>query len=111
MTGSAATTFEFDPFSIEVMADPDRYYKLLRDRYPGYYSQQYDTYFFSRFADVWEVLRVGNNTFVATEGNLPTPEYLRSTATTARHRSLASIPWVRGRPCPLLITRTCDRPT
>jgi cytochrome P450 len=78
MTGSAATAFEFDPFSIDVMADPDHYYRLLRDDHPAYYSEQYDTFFFSRFSDVWEVLRVGNNTFVATEGNLPTPEYLRS---------------------------------
>jgi cytochrome P450 len=73
----SATAFEFDPFSIEVTADPDRYYRLLRDHHPTYYSEQYDTFFFSRFADVWDVLRVANNTLVATEGNLPTPEYLR----------------------------------
>jgi len=78
MTGLASTQFEFDPFSIEVMADPDRYYRELRDHHPGYYSDQYDTYFFSRFNDVWELLRIGDNTFVATEGNLPTPEYLRT---------------------------------
>jgi cytochrome P450 len=92
MTGSAAKAFEFDPFSIEVMADPDHYYRLLRDQYPAYYSNQYDTYFFSRFSDVWEVLRVGNNTFVATEGNLPTPEYLRT------HRNSGAPPFASINP-------------
>ena len=84
--------FEFDPFSIEVMADPDYYYRKLRDGHPGYYSEQYDTYFFSRFNDVWEVLRVGNNTLVATEGNLPTPEYLRS------HRNSGAPPFASVNP-------------
>ena len=88
MQATPDTRFEFDPFSIEVMADPDRYYRQLRDRYPVYYSEQYDTFFFSRFNDVWEVLRVGDNTFVATEGNLPTPEYLRS------HRNQGAPPFV-----------------
>lgn len=72
MTSAVQEKFEFDPFAAEVVANPDYYYKLLRDHYPGYYSEQYDTFFFSRFEDVWDVLRVGDNTFVATETNLPT---------------------------------------
>lgn len=88
MIGLGNEKFEFDPFSIEVMADPDYYYRQLRDKHPGYYSDQYDTYFFSRFDDVWEILRVGNNTLVATEGNLPTPEYLRT------HRNSGAPPFV-----------------
>lgn len=78
MTSAVQEKFEFDPFAAEVVANPDYYYKLLRDHYPGYYSEQYDTFFFSRFEDVWDVLRVGDNTFVATETNLPTAEYLRT---------------------------------
>jgi cytochrome P450 len=92
MTGSAEERFEFDPFSLEVMANPDYYYKELRDKHPGYYSDQYDTYFFSRFNDVWDVLRVGDNALVATEGNLPTPEYLRS------HRNNGAPPFVSVNP-------------
>jgi cytochrome P450 len=92
MIGLADAKFEFDPFSIEVMANPDCYYKELRDKHPAYYSDQYDTYFFSRFDDVWEVLRVGGNTFVATEGNLPTPEYLRT------HRNNGAPPFVSVNP-------------
>src|ERR1700733_13553367 len=92
MTGSTEASFKFDPFSIEVMANSDYYYKELRDKYPGYYSDEYDSYFFSRFDDVWEVLRVGDNTFVATEGNLPTPEYLRT------HRNNGAPPFVSVNP-------------
>lgn len=78
MASSAQEKFEFDPFSAEVVANPDFYYKELRDKHPVHYSDQYDTYFFSRFNDVWEVLRIGDNTFLATETNLPTAEYLRT---------------------------------
>lgn len=78
MTALAEAKFQFDPFSAEVMSDPLPYYRELRDEHPIYYSESYDTYFFSRFDDVWEVLRVGDNTFLATETNLPRPEYLRT---------------------------------
>jgi cytochrome P450 len=60
------------------MADPLPFYRALRDHDPQRYYSEYDTFFFSRFDDVWDVLRVGGNAFVATETNLPTPEYLRS---------------------------------
>lgn len=78
MTDSTATPFQFDPFGSDETANPDVYYKQLRDQHPVYYHEEYDTYFFSRFEDVWDVLRVGDNTFIATETNLPTAEYLRT---------------------------------
>lgn len=77
MTGSSTAALRIDLFSPEVIADPQPVYKELRDKCPIYYSAEYDTYFFSRFADVWEVLRIGENALLATESNLPTPEYLR----------------------------------
>ncbi len=73
-----ATLLESDPFSLELMSNPLPFYKELRDKAPVKYYEEYDTFFFSRFDDVWEVLRVGDNAFVATETNLPTPEYLRT---------------------------------
>jgi cytochrome P450 len=66
--------FRFDPFSAETTADPDAAYRRLRDEHPVFYNETYDTFFFSRFEDVWELLRIGDNTFLATELNLPTPE-------------------------------------
>ena len=78
MSTSTASLLETDPFSLELMSDPLPFYKQLRDHDPVRYYPEYDTYFFSRFDDVWEVLRIGDNAFVATETNLPTPEYLRT---------------------------------
>src|SRR5206468_2235018 len=78
MTGLAEPAFEVDLFSPEVIANPHALYKEMRDKHPVYYNRDYDTFFFSRFEDVWEVLRVGDNALLATETNLPTPEYLRA---------------------------------
>lgn len=71
--------FYFDPFSPEVIANPDEWYRELRDNHPVYYNPDYDTFFFSRFEDVWNVLRIGKNTLLATETNLPTADQLRNT--------------------------------
>lgn len=78
MSDASLAEFDVDLFSPEVVADPAPVYKLLRDRHPVYYSRDYDTFFLSRFEDVWEALRIGDNALLATESNLPTPEYLRS---------------------------------
>lgn len=73
-----ASSFQIDLFSPAVIANPQPVYKELRDHHPVYYSEEYDTYFLSRFEDVWEALRIGENALLATESNLPTPEYLRT---------------------------------
>ncbi len=78
MTVIASADFQIDLFSPEVIANLEAVYKRLRDEHPVYYDRDYDTFFFSRFDDVWEVLRVGDNALLATESNLPTPEYLRT---------------------------------
>jgi cytochrome P450 len=92
MSVSTPSLLETDPFSLELMSDPLPFYKELRDKDPVRYYPEYDTYFFSRFADVWEVLRVGNNAFAATETNLPTPEYLRT------HRNAGAPPFAATNP-------------
>ena len=46
--------FAYDPFSPEAMRDPQRFYPTLREEHPAYFLPQYDTYVFSRYADVWE---------------------------------------------------------
>jgi cytochrome P450 len=92
MNGSTAAEFEIDPFSVDVMSNPLPHYQELRDKHPIYYSDTYDTFFFSRFNDVWEVLRIGDNAFLATETNLPTPEYLRS------HRNSGAPPFASINP-------------
>jgi cytochrome P450 len=75
MTASAHA-FEYDPFSQQVMADPLPFYKVLRERYPVYYIPKYDTYAFSRFQDVLDLLSIQGNTFIASDTTLPSPEIL-----------------------------------
>jgi len=63
--------FSYDPFDPAVMADPRPYYGVLRDEYPVYYIDKWDTYALSRFEDIWNVLEINDGTFVASEGTLP----------------------------------------
>ncbi|OBC14291.1 cytochrome [Mycobacterium sp. 852013-50091_SCH5140682] len=63
--------FAYDPFDPEVMANPLPYYRTLRDEYPAYYIDKWDTYALSRFDDIWTMLGVTDGTFVASEGTLP----------------------------------------
>jgi cytochrome P450 len=70
--------FSYDPFDPAVMADPLRYYRVLRDHYPLYYIDKWDTYALSRFSDIWQVLEINDGTFVASEGTLPAATILAS---------------------------------
>ena len=71
MKASVRTGFSYDPFDPAAMADPLPYYRILRDQYPVYYIDKWDTYALSRFSDIWDVLEVNDGTFVASEGTLP----------------------------------------
>ncbi|MCB2077161.1 MAG: cytochrome P450 [Novosphingobium sp.] len=78
MNAESGKLLSEDPFSPQVMVNPLPFYKALRDHQPVKYYPEFDTFFLSRFEDVWDALRVGDNTFLSTENSLPTPEYLRS---------------------------------
>jgi cytochrome P450 len=95
MTATAAD-FDIDLFSPEAVADLEPIYRELRDRRPVYYSRDYDTFFLSRFEDVWDALRIGDNLLLATETNLPTPEYLRSNHNTAAPPLASTNPMAPG---------------
>jgi cytochrome P450 len=71
--------FQTDLFSPESLKDLPSIFRMLRDEHPIYYDRAYDTFFFSRFEHVWEVLRIGDNALLGTETALPTPDYLRTT--------------------------------
>ena len=68
---TTAQHFQYDPFDPAVMADPLPFYRVLRDEYPVYYLDKWDTYALSRFDDIWNVLEINDGTFVASEGTLP----------------------------------------
>src|SRR6476620_10723036 len=71
MNTSVLQDFSYDPFDPAVMADPLPYYRVLRDEYPVYYIDKWDTYALSRFSDIWQVLEINDGTFVPSEGTLP----------------------------------------
>ena len=83
--------FSYDPFDPVVMADPRPYYRVLRDDYPVYYIDKWDTFALSRFADIWQVLESNNGTFVASEGTLPAATVLAA-QTMDRSRTRHCIP-------------------
>jgi cytochrome P450 len=70
--------FDFDPFSEEVLSQPEHHYRRVRDHTRVFYSAPYDTHFVSRFEDVWTTLTIGDNALVPTESVQPTPEHLRT---------------------------------
>lgn len=76
MRSTVVQDFSYDPFDPAVMADPHPYYRVLRDEYPVYYVEKWDTYALSRFDDVYRVLQLDDGTFVASEGTLPSAAVL-----------------------------------
>ena len=76
MPTSSVDRFAYDPFSREVMVNPLPWSKKLRADHPVYYAEKYDTFIFSRFEDITELLSQGDNVFIASEQTLPTPEHL-----------------------------------
>ncbi len=76
MSSTASPSFEYDPFSPDVMENPLPYYKELRDNHPVYYIDKYDGFFFTRFDDIMELLSHTKNELVSSEGPLPTPAFL-----------------------------------
>ncbi len=67
---------EYDPFAKEVMDNPLPFYKWLRREHPVYYIAKYDTFVFSKFQDIVDVLSIGDNAFVASDTTLPDPPRL-----------------------------------
>jgi len=63
----------YDPYSQEVMADPQPFYRYLRAHSPVLYLDKYDLWVFSRFQDIVDVLSIGENSFIASESTLPGP--------------------------------------
>lgn len=76
MSTSPSAYRHYDPFAPEVMTNPLPFYAELRDSNPALYLGRYDTWVFSRFQDIFDVLTVGGNTFIGSETTLPTPEIL-----------------------------------
>lgn len=67
MTVSASPDVYFDPYDVELNADPYPMFKRLREEAPLYYNTQYDFYAVSRYDDVCRAL-VDHETFSSARG-------------------------------------------
>ena len=67
MTASTDSHVRFDPYDVELIADPYPMFARLRDEAPLYYNAEYDFFALSRFADVNKML-VDHVTFSSARG-------------------------------------------
>ena len=67
MTTSTESHVRFDPYDVELIADPYPMFARLRDEAPLYYNAEYDFFALSRFADVNKAL-VDHATFSSARG-------------------------------------------
>lgn len=67
MTVSAAEDVYYDPYNVELNADPYPTFRRLREESPLYYNAEHDFYAISRFADVDDAL-VDFQTFSSAKG-------------------------------------------
>ena len=56
-TTSTATNVYYDPYDVEINADPYPIYARLRDEAPIYHNEKYDFWMLSRYADIEEALK------------------------------------------------------
>jgi cytochrome P450 len=83
----------YDPFSPAVMANPVPFYEELRAKPGVHFIEKYDTWAFSRFQDIVDVLTIGDNAFIASESTLPSEEMLLNRHTgTAQELPLDPLP-------------------
>ncbi|MBW0018018.1 MAG: cytochrome P450 [Mycobacterium sp.] len=67
MTATTDSDVRFDPYDVELIADPYPMFARLRAQVPLYYNAEYDFYAISRFADVNKAL-VDHVTFSSARG-------------------------------------------
>jgi hypothetical protein len=58
MTTSATSEVYFDPYDVELNADPYPMFRRLREEVPLYHNEQHDFYAVSRFDDVNAALSI-----------------------------------------------------
>lgn len=67
MTVTEVNDIRYDPYDVELLADPYPTFRRLREESPLYYNEQYDFYALSRFQDVSRAL-VDTGTFSSARG-------------------------------------------
>ena len=69
MSVSTSSDVYYDPYDVDLIADPYPTYRRLRDEVPLYYNAKYDFYALSRYADVNKAL-VDHETFSSGRGDI-----------------------------------------
>ena len=69
MTVITAPGLSFDPYDVEITANPYPVLRRLRDEAPLYYNEQYDFYALSRYDDVEQALK-DKDTLINGKGNV-----------------------------------------
>jgi cytochrome P450 len=69
MTAGGGTSVHYDPYDVEIDADPYPVYRQLRDEAPCYYDATYDFYALSRYEDVERGI-VDRDTFISGRGGI-----------------------------------------
>lgn len=69
MTSTRTSDVSYDPYDVEIDADPYPVFARLRDEAPLYYNEQYDFYALSRYEDVEHAL-VDRDTYISGRGGI-----------------------------------------
>ena len=69
MTVQSASDLYYDPYDVEINADPYPVFRRMREEAPLYYNDPHDFYALSRFADVERGL-LDNKTFISGRGGI-----------------------------------------
>ena len=69
MTTTSATDIYYDPYDVEIHADPYPVFRRLREEAPLYYNERYDFFAVSRFDDVERGL-VDRDRFISSRGSV-----------------------------------------
>lgn len=69
MTTSTTRGLHYDPYDVDITADPYPILRRLREDAPLYYNEEYDFYALSRWEDIERALK-DNTTFINGKGNV-----------------------------------------
>ena len=69
MTTTTARGLNYDPYDVDITADPYPVLRRLREEAPLYYNEEYDFFALSRYEDIEQALK-DNTTFINGKGNV-----------------------------------------
>ena len=105
MTADTTSDVYYDPYDVEINADPYPVFRRLREEAPLYYNEQYDFFAVSRFDDVERGL-VDRETYISGRGGIL--ELIKANIADPAGRASSSRTR-RSTPCTAGCSRGCSR--